>query len=430
MIVYLNIIFYAFAYWMCVPVMPFLSKKLGADPVMFGYLQTFAGFAQLIGGPLLGWVVDLHGARFAMSVSQLAGGLSYFLLGAAFNVPMLFFSKIPTIFMHALQSAQMCVTLMGDTQSRPKLIARLSSFYGVGFVCGPALGGFLSRTLGHQTVALFATLVSLISVALNYRYLPALRASDFVDRSEQDSNAKAKASSLSSLSTNENQQAAGKAGTTHSKDTPVTSATSARKPTKTLLGSFLMFLRPELRYLLLFSLLVNTALTSFYTTFSLAAEPRFGMDEQGLGTAMSFIGGLSLVVNALIIPLLNNKVSVPAAVYSMLGLLALALFSLGFVTGFTLYFVLPGLVLSMAVFRAYSVSIISAAVPKEEAGSAIGLSHAAGSLSSVFAPAVTGHLFGMVSFESVCAAQAAVVVLAAVLLFSKVTLSLSRPKTE
>jgi hypothetical protein len=63
-VVHLNIVLYATAHWLCVPVMPFLTKKLGADPVMFGYLQTFAGFAQLIGGPFLGesrgYTLDLN----------------------------------------------------------------------------------------------------------------------------------------------------------------------------------------------------------------------------------------------------------------------------------------------------------------------------------------------------------------------------------
>ena len=60
LVVHLNIVFYALAHWMCVPVLPFLSKKLGADPVMFGYLQTFANLAQLIGGPLLGGCLQMN----------------------------------------------------------------------------------------------------------------------------------------------------------------------------------------------------------------------------------------------------------------------------------------------------------------------------------------------------------------------------------
>ncbi len=57
-VVYITIALYALSYWMCVPVLPFLSKKLGMDPIMFGYLQTFYGFFQFIGGPFLGeWMV-------------------------------------------------------------------------------------------------------------------------------------------------------------------------------------------------------------------------------------------------------------------------------------------------------------------------------------------------------------------------------------
>ena len=40
-----NITIYAMCYWMTVPILPFVSKNLGADPIVFGYLQTaFSAF--------------------------------------------------------------------------------------------------------------------------------------------------------------------------------------------------------------------------------------------------------------------------------------------------------------------------------------------------------------------------------------------------
>ena len=126
--VYTSIAIYAMANWMCAPVLPFLMQHLGADPLIFGYLQTCAGLAQMLGGPLLGWCADRKGARTAMIISHCAGGLSYFCMAVAWNVPMLFLAKIPIILQalkltlltslrnfnkilqHALQAAQGCIS--------------------------------------------------------------------------------------------------------------------------------------------------------------------------------------------------------------------------------------------------------------------------------------------------------------------------------
>ena len=40
-LVHVNIMLYAFTYWLTRPVLPYLSKELGASPVVFGQFQTF-----------------------------------------------------------------------------------------------------------------------------------------------------------------------------------------------------------------------------------------------------------------------------------------------------------------------------------------------------------------------------------------------------
>ncbi len=140
--------------------------------------------------PLSGWVVDVSGARFAMLISFTSATLCYGILAVTWSVPLLFLSRVPAIFMHALQAAQMCMTLMGDLDARPKLIARLSSVYALGFVFGPVLGGALAKRMGesgHQFVAALAACASCVAVFLNQRYLSPLRAADF-SRSNNNSN--------------------------------------------------------------------------------------------------------------------------------------------------------------------------------------------------------------------------------------------------
>lgn len=81
----------------------YLSKKLGADPIVFGYLQTTFAVVQLCGGPLFGRFGDLFGSRAALSLAFLAASVSYGILGMSTSVTMLFLSRLPSVFMHAMQ---------------------------------------------------------------------------------------------------------------------------------------------------------------------------------------------------------------------------------------------------------------------------------------------------------------------------------------
>ncbi len=186
---------------------------------------------------------------------------------------------------------------------------------------------------------------------------------------------------------------------------------------QSVVRSFTMFLRPELRMLLFFALLVHLALSSFYMAFPIASQAIFGMDEEALGAFMSAIGGLSMLINVFVIPPISLRYKQPRVMLGALVLLALSLGSLGFVRGVAgLYMILPVFVLAMALFRAYSVSIISSAVPASEAGTAISLAHATASLGGVLAPALTGHLYNRSGFAHVCLVQAVIVVIAGVVL--------------
>ena len=86
----------------------YLSKKLGADPVVFGYLQTTFAVVQLCGGPIFGRFGDIFGSRAALVLSFAAAALSYSILGIASTVSMLFLSRLPSVFMHAMQGWYIC----------------------------------------------------------------------------------------------------------------------------------------------------------------------------------------------------------------------------------------------------------------------------------------------------------------------------------
>ena len=89
----------------------YLSKKLGADPVVFGYLQTTFAVVQLCGGPIFGRFGDIFGSRAALVLAFAAAAMSYSILGLASTVSMLFLSRLPSVFMHAMQGSYNCTAM-------------------------------------------------------------------------------------------------------------------------------------------------------------------------------------------------------------------------------------------------------------------------------------------------------------------------------
>ncbi|POI30030.1 hypothetical protein CIB84_006220, partial [Bambusicola thoracicus] len=83
-------------------VMPYLAKNLGLDSVGFGYLQTTFGVLQLVGGPIFGRFADQFGNRAALTLSCASASAFFLLLSISTSVPILFLSRLPSVFMHGL----------------------------------------------------------------------------------------------------------------------------------------------------------------------------------------------------------------------------------------------------------------------------------------------------------------------------------------
>ena len=79
--------------------------------MIFGYLQTTFAVVQLCGGPLYGRFGDIYGGRAAMTLAFMSAALSYTLLGLADNVFLLFVSRLPSVFMHAMQGEH-CIPII------------------------------------------------------------------------------------------------------------------------------------------------------------------------------------------------------------------------------------------------------------------------------------------------------------------------------
>lgn len=100
--------------------------ELGVDVIQFGYFQTAFSLFQAIGGPLLGTVIDTHGARAGLQIAQFGAALSYLSLGMATTIPALFASRIFSLLMHTMHCCQTYVATISLPDSRATAMGRLT----------------------------------------------------------------------------------------------------------------------------------------------------------------------------------------------------------------------------------------------------------------------------------------------------------------
>ncbi|XP_074985435.1 solute carrier family 67 member A1 isoform X4 [Caretta caretta] len=138
--------------FMQIGIIPYLAKSLGLDSVGFGYLQTTFGVLQLLGGPIFGRFADQYGTRAALTLSYLSGSAFFLLLSISTSVPLLFLSRIPSVFMHGLPG-----TSHSSSVFSLKEILRLLKLPGVKEV-------FLIKVLSGLPTGLFLIMFSIISM--------------------------------------------------------------------------------------------------------------------------------------------------------------------------------------------------------------------------------------------------------------------------
>ncbi|XP_067659030.1 solute carrier family 22 member 18-like [Haliotis asinina] len=358
-ITHLNIFLYATCFWIQNGTLPYLSKKLGVDPVMFGYLQTTFAVVQLAGGPLFGRFGDLFGGRAAMTLAFLSSTLSYFLLGMSTNIPILFISRLPSLFMHAMQGGQMIVTDIGDASQRADALGKLGMSYGVGMVVGPLIGGILTKVLGEQIAAFIASAGSLLSVALVLMFVPQ-----------------------------------------HTKKADVQTDTS-EKSIFNLKKIIQLIMGPGALFLLLVRLASGVPIGVFQSMFQVVALNTFNLAPDQNGYLMSYIGITSMVVQGIGLGVVTKKFSESKILKWSTFILVWSYLLLSFVTNVReLCLVSLPLVVGLTTQNVIISSSLTKTVADADTGAMLGVNMAVNSLVRSVSPTLGGYMLENIGFHS------------------------------
>jgi len=154
------------------PLLPFYAERLGATPGAVGALIATYAVCQLVAGPALGSLSDHIGRRPVLLVSQIGTFIGLLILAWAPSLWVVFVSRaIDGLTAGNLSIAQAYIADVSKPEERARSFAMIGIAFGIGFLIGPAISGFLSQ-FGYVYPVLAAAALSATSICATYFLLP------------------------------------------------------------------------------------------------------------------------------------------------------------------------------------------------------------------------------------------------------------------
>jgi DHA1 family tetracycline resistance protein-like MFS transporter len=161
-----------------IPVMPALIKQLlhtediSQVSIYAGWLTFLYASMQFLFSPLIGSLSDQYGRRPVLLFSLLGFGLDYTFLAFAPTIGWLFVGRtIAGITGASFTTASAYMADISDDSNRAQNFGMIGAAFGLGFIIGPLLGGFLGE-LGPRVPFLVAAGLALLNALYGYFVLP------------------------------------------------------------------------------------------------------------------------------------------------------------------------------------------------------------------------------------------------------------------
>src|SRR6478672_7131496 len=156
------------------PLLPFYAESMGATPRIVGLLVSAYAICQLIAGPPLGHLSDRVGRRPVLLVSQIGTCIGFLILGFAHTLWVVFLARIiDGLTAGNLTVAQAYIADVTEPENRAKSFGIIGIAFGLGFLVGPALSGYLAQFSKTYPILLAACL-SFTSIMCTYFLLPSV----------------------------------------------------------------------------------------------------------------------------------------------------------------------------------------------------------------------------------------------------------------
>ncbi|HME10320.1 MAG TPA: MFS transporter [Bryobacteraceae bacterium] len=341
------------------PLLPFYAEHFGASPAVVGLLVSTYAFFQLLSGPILGRISDRIGRRPLLLVSQAGTFFGFLLLAASSQLWMVFLSRIiDGATAGNLSLAQAYIADVTRPEERAKSFALIGIAFGMGFLVGPGISGYLSQ-FGYQYPILMAAGLSLTSIAGTYFLLPSSAPGHTSGNGEGE----------------------------------------AKRFTVLDWRNYMRYFRmPAVAQLLWQFWAFAFTFSTFVAGFALFAERRFTWNghpfgPKEVGYVFAYVGFLGIILQGGLIGRLVKRFGEARLIQAGFLTAAVGLAALAFTHTVSVLLVTGALAATgTGVLRPAITSLLTQRTPRAEQGTVLGLTQSLNSLSQIVAPFIAGLL--------------------------------------
>jgi len=166
-----------------IPVNSFYVQSLGAGPATIALLSASYSLMQFLFAPFWGRLSDRIGRRPVILISVAASFAGHLIFGLSSTIFTIFAARLLAGFGNAnLGTAQAIIADVTTPENRAKGMGLIGAAFGLGFLLGPAIGGFAGQ-YSPQAPALAAAGLAAVNFFVAYFLLPETRR----DQSEHSS---------------------------------------------------------------------------------------------------------------------------------------------------------------------------------------------------------------------------------------------------
>ncbi|MFO1426145.1 MAG: MFS transporter [Steroidobacteraceae bacterium] len=134
-----------------IPLLPYMGDRFGASPAVITWLLMAYAACQFVATPFWGRLSDRLGRRPILLTSLAGACISYLILGFAQSLLWLLASRVLGGFMAGNISAALAYASdISKPADRAKSLGMIGAAIGIGFMLGPAVGGFLAGNDVHS----------------------------------------------------------------------------------------------------------------------------------------------------------------------------------------------------------------------------------------------------------------------------------------
>lgn len=350
-----------------IPLGPYFATYVGAEPFEVGLLMTAFSLMQFLFNPFWGGLSDKYGRRPILLISLLGASFSYLIFAFSQSYTQLLIARALAGFFGAnISTAMAYVADITESKDRSKSMGLIGAALGLGFIFGPAIGGFLSQVgfklgdippFGIGFSALIASLICFVNFLWAFKVLK--------------------------------------------ESLPPEKRTQPQaKPSRAVLAKKYLNV-PTLGALIFMAFVSTYALAHMESTLALYVQDLWGWGVSQASFAFAYIGVIIVFTQGFLIRKLMPKFGEPPIMFSGLVMCSLGFYLIAHATTIPIMIVAVTFIgLGSGLFNPSNLGSISLLSSSEEQGLVMGVAQSFSSLGRILGPISGGWLYGAYGKES------------------------------